>query len=130
MTINDFDSFDLKAVLNAKRILNLQEQVKEVFTSEAVEEYIVKIVEETRNKTGEFGKYISYGASPRASIALYIASKAEALMKGRDYVVPQDVQAVVYPVLRHRIILNYEAEAESITTDKVVKHILGKINAP
>jgi len=130
MTINDFESYDLKAVLNAKRILNLQAQVKEVFTSEAIEEYIVKIVEETRNKAGEFGKYISYGASPRASISLYIASKAEALMNGRDYVVPEDVQTVVYPVLRHRIILNYEAEAEEITTDKVIKHVLGKINAP
>ena len=130
MTINDFDSYGLKPVLNAKRILNLQAQVKDVFTSEAIEEYIVKIVEETRNKEGEFGKYFSYGASPRASIALYIASKAEALMKGRDYVVPEDVQTVVYPVLRHRIILNYEAEAEEITTDKVIKHILGKINAP
>ena len=130
ITMKDFEDYDLKAVLDAKRILNLQEQVKEVFTSEAVEEYIVKIVEETRNKDGEFGKYISYGASPRASIALYIASKAEALMKGRDYVVPEDVQAVVYPVLRHRIILNYEAEAEDITTDRVIKHILGKINAP
>jgi MoxR-like ATPase len=90
----------------------------------------VKIVEETRGKSGEFGKYISYGASPRASIALYIASKAEALMKGRDYVTPEDVQVVVYPVLRHRVILNYEAEAEDVNTDMVIKHILGKINAP
>ena len=57
-------------------------------------------------------------------------TKAEALMSGRDYVVPEDVQAVVYPVLRHRIILNYEAEAEEITTDKVIKHILSKVNAP
>ena len=130
MTMNDFESYNLKSVLNAKKILNLQAQVKEVFTSEAVEEYIVNIVEETRNKTGEFGKYVSYGASPRASIALYIASKAEALMKGRDYVVPEDVQIVVYPVLRHRIILNYEAEAEEVTTDRVIKHILGKVNAP
>jgi len=130
MTMNDFESYNLKSVLNAKKILNLQAQVKEVFTSEAVEEYIVNIVEETRNKTGEFGKYVSYGASPRASIALYIASKAEALMKGRDYVVPEDVQIVVYPVLRHRIILNYEAEAEEVTTDRVIKYILGKVNAP
>jgi len=130
MTMNDFESYNLKPVLNAKKILNLQAQVKEVFTSEAVEEYIVKIVEETRSKTGEFGKYISYGASPRASIALYIASKAEALMKGRDYVVPEDVQTVVYPVLRHRIILNYEAEAEEVNTDRVIKYILGKISAP
>jgi len=130
VTVNNFESYKLNALLNPKMILNLQAQVKEVFTSEAVEEYIVKIVDETRNKEGEFGKYISYGASPRASIALFISSKAEALMNGRDYVTPEDVRVVVYPVLRHRIILNYEAEAEEITTDKVIKHILGKISAP
>jgi len=130
MTMNSFESYNLKPVLDAKRILNLQEQVKSVFTSEVLDEYIVNIVEKTRDKTGEFGKYISYGASPRASIALYISSKAEALMNGRDYVTPEDVRVVVYPVLRHRIILNYEAEAEDITTDKVIKHILGKISAP
>jgi len=130
ITINDFDSYDLNAVLNAEVILNLQGQVKEVFTSEVIEEYIVKIVKETRNKSGDYSKYISYGASPRASIALYIASKAEAFMDGRDYVTPEDVKSVVYPVLRHRIILNYEAEAEEITTDKVIEHILGKVSAP
>jgi len=130
MTINDFESYNLRPVLNASRIITLQKMVKDVFTSEAIEEYIVKIVEETRNKTGDFGRYISYGASPRASIALYIASKAEALINGRDYVTPEDVQTVVYPVLRHRIILNYEAEAEEVSTDAVIKHILSKINAP
>jgi MoxR-like ATPase len=130
MTIRDFDSYDIRPILNPKRILALQQQVRDVFTSEAIEEYIVKIVNETRNKEGEFGKYISYGASPRASIALYLASKAEALMNGRDYVIPEDVKTIVYPVLRHRIILNYEAEAEDITTDAVIKNILGKVNAP
>jgi MoxR-like ATPase len=127
-TIRKFESYGLKAVLNPKRIVSLQAQVKDVFTSEAIEEYIVKIVGESRNKEGEFGKYTSYGGSPRASIALYIASKAEALMRGRDYVVPEDVRAVVYPVLRHRIILNYEAEAEGITTEKVIKHIISKVS--
>ena len=127
VTINKFENYDLNVVLNPERILDLQEQVKKIFASEVIEEYIVKIVKETRNKTGEFGKYISYGASPRASIALYIASKAEALMQNRDYVIPEDVKTVVLPVLRHRIILNYEAEAEQITTDKIIKHILSKI---
>ncbi len=127
-TIRTFESYDLKAILNPERIVELQDKVKEVFTSEAIEEYIVKIVEESRNKNWEMGKYISYGGSPRASIALYIASKAEAIMKGRDYVTPEDVREVVYPILRHRIILNYEAEAEEITTDKVIKRILAKVN--
>jgi len=129
-TISKFESYDLNPILNPKKILELQARVKDVFTSEAIEEYIIRIVRKTREKTGEYAKYISYGCSPRASIALYIASKAEALMNGRDYVEPNDVRNVVYPVLRHRIILSYEAEAESITTDKIIKHILGKINAP
>ncbi len=129
-TIRNFDSFKLKAVLNPKKIIQLQEKVKGIFTSETIEEYIIKIVGETRNKDWEMSKYISYGASPRASIALYIASKAEALMKGNNYVRPEDVREVVYPVLRHRIILNYEAEAEGVTTDKVIEQVLGRINVP
>ncbi len=129
-TTKTFESFNLKAILNSDKIVELQEQVKLVFTSEVIEEYIVKIVGESRNKSWEFGKYISYGASPRASIALYIASKAEALMQNRDYVTPEDVREVIYPVLRHRIILNYEAEAEGITTDKVIKHILNRVSVP
>ena len=129
-TTKTFDSFKLKSILNPEKIIELQEEVKEVFTSDVIEEYIVKIVGETRNKDWEFGKYLSYGGSPRASIALYIASKAEALMRGRDYVIPEDVRRVVYPVLRHRIILNYEAEAEGITTDKVIKQVLDRVNVP
>ncbi len=130
-TISKFESYDLKAVLSPAKILDLQKQVKKIFASDIIEEYIVKIVRETRDKkTSEFAKYVSYGASPRASIALYIASKAEALMQGRDYVIPEDVKTVVFPVLRHRIMLNYEAEAEQITTDKVIKHILSRVNAP
>ena len=129
-TMTNFESYKLNAILNPKKILSLQAKVKDVFTSEAIEEYIIKIVEETRKKDWDFAKYISYGASPRASIALFVASKAEALMHGRDYVTPEDVKAVVYPVLRHRIILNYEAEAEEITTDKVIGHILGSVSVP
>ncbi len=129
-TTKTFDSYDLKPILNPEKIIAIQEKVKDVFTSEVIEEYIVKIVGQTRDKEWEFGKYLSYGGSPRASIALYIASKAEALMHGRDYVVPEDVREVVYPVLRHRIILNYEAEAEGITTDKVIKRILEKVSVP
>ncbi len=129
-TINAFDSFTLKAVLNPEKIIQLQEKVKKIFTSEAIEEYIVKIVRESRNKNWEMGKYVSYGASPRASIALYIASKAEAMMQGKDYVGPKDVREVVYPILRHRIILNYEAEAEGITTDEIIKQILGRVTVP
>jgi len=130
ITIHDFEGYTLKSVLSPGKILELQKLVKEVYTSEAIQEYIVRIVNETRNKEFEMAHYISYGASPRASIALHIAAKAEALINGRDYVAPQDVRVVTYPVLRHRIILNYEAEAENVSTDSVIKHILSKVNAP
>src|SRR3989344_8477554 len=129
-TIRTFESYPLRSILSPKKILELQEDVKKIFTSGAIEEYIVRIVEETRKKDTEYSKYIYYGASPRASIALYIASKAEAFMNGRKFVIPKDVHNVAFPVLRHRIILNYEAEAEKISSDNIIKHILSKINAP
>jgi MoxR-like ATPase len=129
-TINSFEDYPLGSILSPAKILELQKLVKEVYTSEVVEEYIVNIVGETRNKEFELANYISYGASPRASISLHIAAKAEALINGRDYVTPEDVRVVAYPVLRHRIILNYEAEAEKVSTDSVIKHVLSKVNAP
>lgn len=130
VTTKMFEEYDLKSILSPALILKLQEMAKDIFASKAVEEYIIKIVSETRSKDSEYSKYISYGGSPRASIAIYIAAKAEALMDGRNYVTPIDVRTVAYPVLRHRIILNYEAEAEKITTDQIIKHILDKINVP
>ncbi|MFA5061259.1 MAG: MoxR family ATPase [Candidatus Pacearchaeota archaeon] len=130
VTTKKFEDYDLNGILSPKKIIALQEKTKEIFASEAIKNYIIKIVGYTRKKDEEFSKYISCGASPRASISLYIASKAEAMMKGRKYVIPQDVKTVVYPILRHRIILNYEAEAEKITTDEVIKHILQKVTAP
>lgn len=130
ITTKHFDDYDLKKVLSPSKIIDLQGQVKKVFASDAIREYIVSIVKETRGGTFELAKYISYGASPRASIALFIAAKAEALMAGRDHVVPEDVRGVAYSILRHRIILNYEAESEGVTTDKIIKHILGRVNAP
>jgi MoxR-like ATPase len=130
VTLRKFEDYNLRAILSPAIILELQKKAKAVFASEAIKEYIVKIITETRKKDTEYGKYVSYGASPRASIALFIAAKAEALMNGRNYVVPRDVRVVAYPVLRHRIILNYEAEAEKITSDMVIKYILSRVTAP
>ena len=130
ITTKRFEDYDLKTVLSPTLIIKLQEMAKGVFSSKEIEEYIVKIVDETRKKDSEYSRYISYGGSPRASIAIHIAAKAEALMDGRNYVTPIDVRTVAYPVLRHRIILNYEAEAEKVTTDHIIKYILGKINVP
>lgn len=126
-TISKFEDYPLNKVLSPEKIISLQEKVKKVYSSSEIKEYIIRIISETRSKNFEFSKFISYGASPRASISLYIASKAEALMNGRNFVIPDDVKTVAYPVLRHRIILNYEAEAEKITTDQVIKHVLEKV---
>ena len=130
VTIRDFDEYGLKSILSPRKIIELQEKVKKVFTSKAIEEYIVRIVNASRRKDADYSKYVSYGGSPRASIAIYIASKAEALLNGRNYVVPSDVREVVFPVLRHRIILNYEAQAEGVTTDEIIKQIMSRMRAP
>lgn len=130
MTTSSFESYKLKAVIDGERIIELQEMVKDVFASDAVKKFIVDIVSLTRKGDYDFSKYVSYGASPRASIALFIASKAEALMQGRDFVMPEDVLEVVHPVLRHRLILNYQAEAEKVTSDMVIDQILKKVHFP
>ncbi|MCK5449661.1 MoxR family ATPase [Candidatus Pacearchaeota archaeon] len=130
VTLKKFEDYDLKSVLSPEKIIMFQERVKEVFSSDAIKEYIVRIVSETRNHNFELANYIDYGASPRASIALFISSKAEALMNGRDYVIPTDVRKVVFDILRHRIILNYEAEAKKISTEEIINSILEKISAP
>ncbi|MEK6927542.1 MAG: MoxR family ATPase [Nanoarchaeota archaeon] len=128
ITMHNFDDYNLKEVISRVDILNLQQRVKEVFSSKEIKDYLVKIVHLTRDKNKSYSKYISLGASPRGAIALHIASKAKALMSGRDYVLPEDVNAVAKPVLRHRLILNYKAEAEKVTPDKVIEEILNHLN--
>jgi len=75
-------------------------------------------------------EYIEYGASPRASLWLILAAKAHAMLDGRGYVIPEDVKAVAYNVLRHRILLNYEAEVEEVTSDRIIAQILNKVKVP
>ncbi|MDO8517280.1 MAG: MoxR family ATPase [Nanoarchaeota archaeon] len=130
VSLNEFEEYDLKKLLSPEKIIALQKKVKKVYSSSAIKDYIVRITNETRRKDSDYSHYISYGASPRASIAMYIASKAEALMNGRDYVIPSDVKIVAYPILRHRIIFNYEAEAEKISPDSIIKKILERVRVP
>ncbi len=128
-----FDQYDLHAVTNLEKIMEIQETVKGIYLSKEVEQYIVQLVESTRNpeKYGiELGKYIEWGASPRASIFLFMSSKAHALMRGDTFVTPAHIKEVAYNVLRHRIILNYEGLAENITTDDLVAEILSKVPVP
>ena len=125
--------FKIEKALNPKDILEIQKFCKDVYADEKIEEYVASIVDATRHPEKyklEFDGHIDYGASPRASIWLILAAKAHALLQGRGYVLPEDIKAISYDVLRHRIILSYEAEAEELTTDDIIKKILDKIKAP
>jgi MoxR-like ATPase len=130
ITLNEFDEYDLRRVLTPDDIIRVQEFVKKIYLDRKIENYIINIVEATRKPAKydvKTGKYVDYGGSPRSSIALYIASKAHALLKGRHYVVANDVKEVAYNCLRHRILLNFEGEAEGIKTEDIIREILAKV---
>ena len=121
-------------VLSKDAIIQARNIVKQVYMDEKIEQYIIDIVFATRNpeKYGleKLKDLISFGASPRASINLAIASKAYAFIKRRGYVIPEDVRALCYDVLRHRISLTYEAEAENISSEDIIKDILNTVEIP
>ena len=117
---------EVKAVASAEDIASLRAAIKEVYCDEKVGDYILDIVFKTREKN----EMIQNGASPRATLALNLAARGNALMHGRAYATPQDVKEVVHDVLRHRILLTYEAEAENITSDKVIDGILNEVPVP
>ena len=124
----------LQPVVHPDDILRARKTVKKVYMDEKIENYILDIVFATRQPESsglaKIKPFISYGASPRASIYLVLASKAMAFMKRRGYVIPEDVRQVCPDVLRHRIGLSYEAEAESITQEDIIKTILDSIEVP
>jgi MoxR-like ATPase len=121
-------------VLSPEDIVRAREIVKEVYMDEKIERYIVDLVYASRTpedySLSKLKDLISYGASPRASISLAMASKAYAFIKRRGYVIPEDVRAVCYEVLRHRIGLTYEAEAENITTENIIEDIINAVEVP
>ena len=108
-------------------------EVLDVYMAENLEQYLIQLVLATRSP-GAYGEdlaqWVQYGASPRATIALDRCARAHAWLNDRDFVGPEDVQAVVYDVLRHRLILNYEAEAEGVTTDRVISELITRIAVP
>jgi MoxR-like ATPase len=122
------------ALLKPEDILNARKVVKDVYMDEKIERYIVDIVFATRNprdyKMDKFTSLISFGGSPRASINLALAAKAYAFIKRRGYVIPEDIRAVCGDVLRHRIGLTYEAEAENITSEHIISEILNTVEVP
>jgi MoxR-like ATPase len=128
------EKIEVKPLLKPEDIVEARKVVREVYIDEKIEQYIADIVFATRfpDKYGmkEMKDYISFGASPRASINLALAARAYAFIKRRGYVIPEDVRAVAHDVLRHRIGLSYEAEANNLTTDEIVSRILNSVEVP
>ncbi|MBX2944308.1 MAG: MoxR family ATPase [Cyclobacteriaceae bacterium] len=123
--------FTVNALLTKEDIYDIRDQINKVKISESLERYIIELVFATRKpleyKLNEQAPYIQFGASPRASINLNLAAKATAYMEGRDYVLPEDIKEVALDVMNHRIILNYEAEADNVKTSDIIKAILNKV---
>ena len=128
------DHKKINPVVSIETIMEARKSVREVYMDEKIEQYILDIVFATRSpethKLEKLAPLMNYGGSPRASINLALASKAYAFIKRRGYVIPEDVRAVCYDVLRHRIGLTYEAEAENITTEQIISDILDVIEVP
>lgn len=123
--------FTVNTVLTKEDVFSIRDQVNKVKISESLENYIIELVYATRQplqyQMQEQAQYIQFGASPRASINLNLAAKAMAYMDGRDYVLPEDIKEVALDVMNHRILLNYEAEADNVKTKDIVKVLLNKV---
>ncbi len=120
-------------IISKEKILEIQNFVQKIYADEKIEEYVSSIVDATRNPKNydlELDGVIEFGASPRASIWLILAAKAHALLSGRGFVIPEDIKSIANDVLRHRIILTFEAEAEGNTSDDLINKILEKVRAP
>jgi MoxR-like ATPase len=124
----------VQSVVSPKDILRARAAVQEIYMDEKIEQYILDIVFATRNPSDaglpHLANLISYGASPRASISLALGAKACAFIRRRGYVIPEDVRAICFDVLRHRIGITYEAEAEEVSSETIVQEILNKIEVP
>ena len=124
----------MQRVAEADDILAARSAIAELFMDQKVVDYIVDLVRATRDPGGvglaELKPLIAFGGSPRASIALAQAARAHAFLRGRAYVVPEDVRALAPDVLRHRIVLTFEAEAEDVNSDDVVTKVLGALRVP
>lgn len=126
-------SHKISKIMTAKQIIEIQDFNQKIYADKKIKEYVSEIVDATRHPQ-DYGidveGHIEYGASPRASLWLILAGKAHAMVNGRGYVIPEDIQAIAHDVLRHRILLTYEAEAEDVISDQIITKILGKIKVP
>ena len=130
---NTNTSTNINAIISTEDIKRLRSVVDQIYIDDKIKDYIVDLVfasREPQKYNLDLDEFIEYGASPRATIYLTIASKAYAFLKGRGYVTPQDVKSIGMDVLRHRIIITYEAEAEEMTSEKVIQNIFDNIEVP
>ncbi|MCK6511665.1 MoxR family ATPase [Myxococcota bacterium] len=121
------------SVVRPEEILAARELLKEIRLEDRLEDYIVDLIVATRSPQEyglNLGRYIQYGASPRGTIFLHQAARAMAFLRGRDYVIPQDVKSIAPDILRHRLLLSYEAEAEDIKADDIIRELLEQIEVP
>lgn len=127
-------ALEINTVMTAKELLNAQEAASEIYLDEKIENYIVDLIFATRYPKkyglGELESYINFGASPRGSISLAKAAKCYAFIQGRGFVIPEDVRAIIKDVLRHRIGLTYEAEADLVTSETIIEKIVSTIQVP
>jgi MoxR-like ATPase len=133
ITLKKFEDYKIKTVASPKDIIKIQELVKKVYVHPKIKKYITEIVNYTRpSDTNDLKsiKFVEWGASPRASINIYLAARARALMLGRSYVVPHDVKEVTYNVLRHRVLLNYHGQVENVKSEDIITEILNKVKVP
>jgi MoxR-like ATPase len=129
------EGFDtkVKKIISADQLIEIQKFSNNIYADEKIRDYIAHIVDATRHPSDyglDINNSIEYGASPRASLWLTLGAKSNAIINGRGYVIPQDIHDVVYDVLRHRVLLTYEAESEFMTSDQIIKTIIEKIPVP
>lgn len=121
----------LNKVVTPEQVAKWRETVSAIYTDDRIKKYAVSLVQETRNSTDTtISQWIDVGASPRASLYLVLAARIRAFMEARTFVTPDDIKEVAYPVLRHRIIPSFEAEAEQITNDRIVQEVLNRVEVP
>jgi MoxR-like ATPase len=123
-----------QAVVDPERLIEMQRQVEDVYVDPSLIEYSVRLTNATRNPAdvglGDLTRYVTFGASPRASINLVLAGRALAFIRGRDYVVPEDLGELAPDVLRHRLVLSYEALSDDVTADMIVDRVLAAVSVP
>ena len=125
--LDSIEHDEVQKILKIKDILEIQKLISNIHISENISEYITDLVFATRNPNAEVWKYLNYWVSPRGSISLVKASKVVAFLNGRDFVIPEDVKEIAVSTLAHRLVLNYEAVADNVTWEDIVKHILNSV---